>query len=156
MAYHKHIAENYIRGLTLVELLIVMAIIAIVASAIMSGFMSYGVAQELQVVKAESTTLVREARQRTIASETDTQFGVHVATSTITVFEGANFTTGVVRSEFTSQGTLFASTFSDGSNEIVFSRLTGLPSATGTIMLTQTRSNDTITLEILDNGMIQY
>lgn len=148
-------SKKQLHAFSLVELLVVLAIFSLVAAMIVTSFVSYGVTQEFQTVRAETTTLLREARQRTLTSETVTQFGVHVDTTTIIVFEGSSFATGTVRSEFTSPNATFSSSFSDGNNEIVFARLTGLPSATGTVLLTQTRSGATTTVEILDNGMVQ-
>ncbi len=88
-----------------------------------------------------------------IASDGDALWGVKVSAGSITLFKGAAFT-----GRDTSYDEIFdlpsTISVSGAAMEIVFSKLTGTPSATGAVALTNFA--DTTTLTINSQGTVNY
>ncbi len=141
------------RGFTLLELVLVIALAAAVATWSLSGIIRYAAHQEIDRAVTEIITLTNETRQRTIAAETDTQFGLRFATSTVTRFEGVDFDEEAPSNVVLPLANVeLQIDFSDDSNQIVFSRLRGVSSATGTVTVTHSRSDREVLLEVLPSG----
>ena len=143
-------------GFTIVELIVVMAIISIIAGLTFFGFKNYAsyqrYDQSLGTVKA---TLI-DARVRARSSETVNGQGIKVLPTSIVVFKGGSYSAGAPSNVTTSiTGAVLTPTFSNGINEIVFSNLTGLPTATGTILIQSTDFSASTTIEITATGVIQ-
>lgn len=148
-----------VRGFTLIELLLVLTILAIIAALSVSGFIANSVAQQFAGAVTDTALTIQEARQRTLTAETETQFGVEISAGMITVFEGDSLAAATaVRSgvDGSAQGVMFEPTLTLGTTTIVFARLTGEPSATGTIVVRSIRTGATSTVRITDSGLVQY
>jgi len=144
------------RGYTIIELLIVVVLISILAVFSTSSFIDYRNEQIHRTSVLEVSTIIKETRLKTVSSETIDQFGVHIATSSVVVFEGTPFNIADVDNQtFLIPGATLGVTLSDASSEIVFTRLTGVPSATGTIDVVDKKLNSTTTLTIGSSGLIE-
>jgi len=144
------------RGFTLIELLLVMVLVSILAIFVFSSLIDYRDRQTSRATILEVSSLIKETRHKTLSAETDSQFGIHIANDGVVVFEGGVYDAGdAANRNFFFANTNFLTQFSDGSDEIVFSRLTGIPSATGTIDIGDLRSNSTTTLTITSSGLIE-
>ncbi|USN87371.1 MAG: prepilin-type N-terminal cleavage/methylation domain-containing protein [Candidatus Nomurabacteria bacterium] len=143
-------------GFTLIELLVTLLLMTLLALWSFSSLKEY---RDLQIARSnalEISSLIKEARQKTLSAETDTQFGVHVATSSITVFEGASYNPSDPNNlTFTFLRTNLLTQLSDSSSDIMFARLTGVPSATGTIAVGDTALNSTTTITIQEAGLVE-
>lgn len=144
------------RGYTLLELLIVVALTVIVAGFIFVGFIKYGDEQRTSSVLIEIKSLLKETKQKTTAAETDSQFGVYFATSSMVVFEGALYSDNDPENiVYNFPDFNISPELSGGVFEVVFARLTGEPSATGTITIDYVRSSSTRSLVINNSGLIE-
>lgn len=143
-------------GFTLIEVLLVVAIGALLATLSMQGIRAYGDMQELRSAEQDLILLFRDTRQKTVAAESSVPYGLQVATSSVTRFIGATFDPATTTNEqFEYAGIQLNAALADGTNEVTFARLTGAPSATGTIDVEHTRSGAVRTLRIAPTGHVE-
>lgn len=148
--------SKYKNGFTLIELLVVVVIVGLLITATVTSLIEYRDVQVAKASVAEVVSVIKETRQKTVAAETATQFGVHVASSSLTVFEGSVYDVSNSTNEiFSIPGMSLFAQLSDGSNTLIFTRLTGEPSATGTIDIGYSRLNSTTTITIREAGLIE-
>lgn len=129
----------------------------IIIGFIFSSFVDYG---RYQALKAEANNLkltITETRQKTLSAETTSRYGIYFATSSVVVFEGNNYTGNNPTNATTSFSGYTITTNFPGttSKQIVFTRLTGEPSATGTVSIVQNQTNTTSTINIGASGLIE-
>lgn len=145
------------KGLTFVEALVVMAIIAILAVFVVSVFQNMNTTSALRVSTQEVYTSLLEARNNTLASNDDTIFGVHIEEEEMILFTGATYSSTSPSSTVYAllRGVTATSSLTGGAIDIVFQRLTGFPSATGTITLFSETQNASTTLTIYGSGLVE-
>jgi len=145
------------RGITLVELLIAIAILTILSALIISPFNSFRLTGALQGDVENVLSLINKARLNTLSSHSDSDYGVHFESSRAVLFKGSTFTEPNSDNEELAFTTgIEASTISltGGVSDIVFSRLTGTASATGTIVIDATSdASISRTLNIYETGV---
>lgn len=146
------------RGFTLAEIVVVSAIIALVALISAGTFQNLHRASGLRASAGEVYRAFTDARTKTLASEDDTVYGVRIATTSVIRFTGPTYSAGAATNitytfgaGVTATGTLAVS----GTN-ITFQRLTGKPSATGTVYLRDAGKGSTTTITIHASGLIEY
>ena len=143
------------KGFTLLEVLVVITILLVIATFSMFAIQNYAHQQQLQAAEQTLTTAFREARQKTVAAESDTNFGLLFSTSTVVRYEGQDSTVAPESYETIDMTNVtLSAVFSDGSNEISFARLTGRPSATGTIMLQSMQTTAERLFYVTDTGLL--
>jgi len=142
-------------GFTLVELLVVIAVILLIVGFIFSGLLNYGYQQSFIAQVTDLQLLVSEARQRTMTAETNQNFGVRFEVDRLIVFDGLYSPTSTSQRVYVFNGVSISPNLTNATNTITFSRLTGNPSATGTILVTDGRTNSTSSIHINQNGLIQ-
>lgn len=79
------------RGFTLVEILAVVGILVILSAISIQVFNRYKERQSLDLNAQMISESLREARSQTLDSLEGSSYGVHLATSTITLFKGVTF-----------------------------------------------------------------
>ena len=79
--------------------------------------------------------VVERAKEMSLNRRNDSAYGVVVSSSSISIFSGQSSLTGntIFNYKFEDSKDLYNVNFSNGLNEIVFSKTTGLPNATGQI-----------------------
>lgn len=141
------------RGFTLTEVLVVIAVIGILATAgapSITTFLSQSGAHDAAVIYSQ---MLRRAQSYAIASRFDSPWGVWVATSTIVLFKGTSYAArDVSRDEVYSTTISFSAS---GMTEVVFARLSGLPSQSGTTTLSA-KSSQPIPVGINAKGVVSY
>lgn len=145
------------RGFTLPEVLVVVAVIGILASLALSSLTDYLQHQEFKVTTETVKDYFLKARSQSQNGYKENEYGVHVATGIATLYVGPAYVVANPENEvYTLAGGVSASTaFSDGGSQILFDRLTGIPSATGTVLLTQSATGLTATITINGTGLIE-
>ena len=79
------------KGFTLIELIIVIAIIVIVAGILVSPFSAF---RRNQILKAETEnvlSLINKARSQTLASKNDSNYGVYFTATSVVLFPGNTY-----------------------------------------------------------------
>lgn len=131
----KLISKEHTRsGFTVLEVLLSVALIGII------GAIGAPIYQRVQTISAMENTLsafreaLRRAQLASQAVDGDATWGVKVGTGTITLFQGASYTT---RNASSDELTDYPLTITVGSTtEFVFSKLIGNPLAVGTTTFT--------------------
>ncbi len=145
-----------ITGFTIVELLVVMAIISTIAALTFFGFTNYSRYQRYDQSVGSTKATIIDARVRARSSEAGNGQGIKVFSNSIVVFKGSSYSAVATTNRTTNiTGAVLTPTFSNGTNEIIFSNLTGLPTATGTILIESTEFDASTTIEITAAGVIQ-
>jgi prepilin-type N-terminal cleavage/methylation domain-containing protein len=142
-------------GFTLIELLVVIGIVVLIAGFIFVGLLNYGYQQRFIAQVTDVQLLIAETRQRTITAETNQNFGVRFETDRLIVFEGSYSTTSPGQRVYVFSGISISPSLTNATNTITFTRLTGAPSATGTILIIDGRTNSTTSIQINQTGLVQ-
>lgn len=145
------------KGFTLIEILIVISIVTVLSTIIIGFFVDYrrsqGVAQDTELI----TSMLYRARNNAISSNGSSDYGVHFATSSVTIFKGSTYTPSNTTNQvftLTIGNTLSTISLSSGGVDVVFNKLTGETTQTGT--LTLTASYGVVkTITIYPTGLIQ-
>ncbi len=143
------------RGFTLLELLISIAVLALLGTFIVSGFSSYRESAALDQAVDEALELLREARSRALASEGASSFGVYFASTSVTLFPGGIYVAGNPSNTVVALPpgvTVTAISLSTTTASAVFERLSGESRAAGTVTFTTARSAKTKQIQILPSG----
>lgn len=124
---------------------------------VLTGFQNYQKHQWYQVVVNDVRNELNQAHTKTMGSVDGLVYGVYVGTSTIEFFSGATPTVGDANNTIInfSRGIYATSSITGGNWYFTFSRLTGMPTATGTIDIIDSTRAATTTLSILETGVIQ-
>lgn len=148
----------YKRGLTIVELIIVLAIFITILAISLSVFPKTSQSKQLETQVDAAASVVTEARTKSTASVDNSEFGIRFASSSITQFKGTAYSSGgVVTSYNLSSGVSIQSiAISGGGNDLYFSRITGEPSGSATIVFRHAgNASSTKTMTVLLTGLIE-
>ena len=146
---------TYTRGLSLVSILVSLAIIASISFFILDVFTEYNARQSLLTDTAQVTSLLREARERTLTSDKRSQYGVYVSATGTELFRGGVYDSSLVEEKHLFSPSVMATTTFSGGASVVFERLTGEVLNAGTIVLYLRSATTTIrTISISPSGLI--
>lgn len=146
-------------GFTLVEVIAVIAIISILSAMTFTNLASFATNTGPDAAARTVLGAFEEAHARTLAAYGDTQYGVHLATTTVTIFPGATYSAsnpandvrGLPARTEASTIALTAST-----TDVLFTRLTGAASATGTVIVSSiVDPSRTRTLTVYSTGLVE-
>lgn len=145
------------KGFTFVEILVVIAIAAVLFAIIASGFSGLRRGSDLSLAVDDSISFLQEARTKTLSSESASVYGVHFETSQFVSFAGDTYNpssgTNKVRILPVSIEISVVS-LQGGGSDVVFRRLTGETSSYGTVTFRQTGNPSiTKTTQILSTGL---
>jgi prepilin-type N-terminal cleavage/methylation domain-containing protein len=147
------------KGFTLIELLFVFGIILILTGIVFYSLSTFNKSQMLDRDTEKVVEVLRQARSQTLSAKNATNYGVYLASTTITLFTGNTYAT---TSSDNNQYPLLTSdlistiTLTGGGSQIVFNRLTGETAQNGTIVLTSPSLSRTRTITIYKTGVIQW
>jgi len=160
MKFHQ---AKFRRGFTLIELLISLAIVAAISVV---GFVNLTGHREKLAVELETEKIVsylRETRNRAIAGQDDSSWGVHFVNVSAgddyyNLFKGLSFSTSaIVETRFLAKKTQLLIPPVDSTTDIVFIKSTGGLTASTTISLqSKTRPEFTANIQINILGQINY
>ena len=140
------------RGLTLIEILLALAIVGIVSAVGMSALSNANKNQALTLESEKVLSLLSRARSETLAAKDSSAFGVHFETSKAVLFKGPTYGAGASGNDIQALSdlvTISSISLSGGTSDVVFQKLTGAASASGTIrlsLLSNASASTTITI----------
>lgn len=131
------------KGFTLIEILLVVSIAVGIFILSAPWTLSFYHTQLIEDVRSNVIDALQRARHNAILQKNDSPFGVHLDSDSVTIFQGATY---LERVEDQDQDIpVISGIIFSGLEDVIFSKLTGLPSATGIITI----GHDTISKEIL-------
>jgi len=122
------------RGFTLVETVLSLALLLILVGIMAPVTLPLLRENDLDVAVTHTVEGLRRAQTLSQAGVGDSAWGVKMLTSSITVFKGNSYASRI--SGYDEVTTFSPQVTTTGLNEIVFSRLYGMPNATGIITIT--------------------
>jgi prepilin-type N-terminal cleavage/methylation domain-containing protein len=144
------------KGFTLIEMLLTVAVISLLATISVPIFQSFQVRDDLNIAVDTIAQSLRRAQTLSVSGTHDYEWGLYVTTGTIAIFGGEDPVS------YASRKPAYDETFGlpeaispSGLSEVVFSRLYGLPNVTGSFMLSTT-INATRTITINEKGGLEY
>lgn len=146
-----------VTGFTLLELLIAIAVITALALVIASGVGSFRESAALDQAVDDTIELLRQARARTLASENALGYGVHFASTSVTLFPGGTFVPGNTANSVVNlpaQVEISSIALSTTTGNVFFERLSGSTRATGTVDFVTSRTSKTKRIQILLSGVL--
>lgn len=132
------------KGFTLIEITVVVAIsiaLLVFSIPVVVHFLSY---QTLQDTQATLVASLRQAHTNALYQKNDSAFGVRFLSGSYVLFQGASYATRTASYDITT--TIPASVTVSGITEVVFTKRTGIPSTTGTILLQSGNRNRSVTI----------
>lgn len=120
-------------GFTLLELLLSVALIGLLAGIAAPMYLSLQAENEVAIAAATIGDILHRGQIRAQAMDSDSDWGVEMASSTITIFKGNNFSTR--DQNFDENYNLAATINLSGLNEIIFNKFSGWTTASGTIAI---------------------
>jgi len=149
---------NYrMKGFTLVEILIVLAIAVILFTIILTGFANLRESSDLTLAVDEAISFLQEARAKTLSSEGASVYGVHFETSQFVLFAGDTYDLSASSNKIRALPSTIEISIIDlegVGDDALFKRLTGETDNDGTIKFRQTSNPSTLkTIEVLPTGL---
>jgi Tfp pilus assembly protein FimT len=136
------------KGITVAEIIIAVAILAILFSVMLPALGKMRENQTLQSAVSDVASLISRARAETLASIDSSSYGVHFEADRVIIFKGTIYTDGDPNNQETQ--IISPASISDinlsGGADVYFERLTGNPSISGTVTVSSPNFSKTITI----------
>lgn len=145
-------ARNH-AGLTIVEMLLVIALLGILGGISIPLYHTFQVRNDLDIIATAYTHALRRAQTLARGVDGDTSWGVRITATTIVLFRGVSF--ALRDSAFDETYDIPAQITASGMQEVVFAKFTGLPQTTGTTTFT-TNTLESRDIVLNSKGMVRY
>jgi prepilin-type N-terminal cleavage/methylation domain-containing protein len=144
------------QGFSLVETLVVIALVVFVAALMVIGFRNFASFQQYNQALESVEFILEESRLSAKSAVGDSSHGVKFTNTSITRFVGDTYSAGDPQNITTTFNLVTLSySFSGGVDEVVFAKLTGLPSATGTVTVEGSQFSASTSVTVSKTGVIQ-
>ena len=142
----------YKKGLTALEVLIAIAIIAILVALVLPNFSAMRKNQTLKNAAEDVASSLRTAKSQSLASINSSEYGVHFEETKIVIFKGKtylqnspdNITIDIIAPASISNVTLGG--VSGNIGDVYFQKISGDPSLSGSVTVSIPNSSKTINL----------
>jgi len=155
---NKKTMSKFVRGITLVEVMVVISIIALLVVIVTTSFNSFNKNRSLQKDTENIITILRQARNQTLTSKNSSTYGVYFASSTVTLFAGSLYNQNSVTNEVTylsPDNVISNLSLGNGVNSVVFRKLTGEANQYGTVTVTSSDTSDIKIVTIYKTGLVE-
>jgi len=121
-------------GFTLLELLLSVGLMALLAGIEAPMYLSLQAENEVNIAAITIGDVLRRGQLRSIGMDSDSAWGVEMASSTMIIFKGNDF--AARDQNFDENYSLAATVNLFGLKEVIFSKLSGWTTTSGTIIIT--------------------
>ena len=141
------------KGFTLIETLVVIAILTVLFGVVLKAFYTQSRTASAERDAQSVLTLLQRARNQSLASIDNSSFGVRFTASSSSFFKGTSYSAAATQ-EISSMGAgiVLTTALTGGVTQLYFNRLSGEPSATGTITITPSALGTTSAKVIIIRG----
>ena len=150
-------------GFSLIEVITALAILVIMGSVAFLGLYNYRLRRGLEWDVQKISAAIREARNRSVTQLDGNQWGVHFENPTSTpdfyqVFFGASYATGTPTGNriTLNNGIVFLNPSSSSSEDIIFSKVSGLPVSAISVAIGLISGSASTTINIDGQGKVSY
>ena len=143
-------------GITIIELLAAVAIMGILGAVSVSVFSKLANNSSLDRDVTIINSYIEKARTESINSVNSLEHGIKFEANKITVFKSVTFSAGNTETYYDIPGKsrISAINLTGGATTVYFNKLTGAPSVTGTVVVSQTNGSETRTITIYATGIV--
>lgn len=151
---------NYKKGINSIELLVVLAVLGVIFAIILPQFSKTREQQMLKNGVENTISAIDKAKTETLSSLNSSEYGVHFQADKVIIFKGKSFVPNTPDNEninITSPASISNVTLggvNDFSGEIYFNRLSGAPSAFGTVTISTPSYSKLITISATGNTSV--
>ncbi|MDE2399437.1 MAG: prepilin-type N-terminal cleavage/methylation domain-containing protein [Patescibacteria group bacterium] len=144
--------NHYKQGLSIIEIIVAVAILGIIFLVVIPQFSKIRDNQVIKSAVQDTLSAIDKARTETLSSLNSSEYGVHFQSDQVIIFKGKVFSAGDANNEIfgiTAPASITNVTFggtSGVSGDIYFNRLSGAPSTTGTITISNNSFSKIITI----------
>lgn len=143
------------KGLTLVEIIVAVAIISLISVLFLFSYTTNRRQTELNNNTNQVVSILNNAKQKTLASENSSSWGVHFEESSCILFQGNDYSTSINKTTYSlTKGVNLVNNFFSGP-DIIFAKVTGYPNQTGSITLYLAGTSKQKSICINSIGVIQ-
>lgn len=147
---YKILNTKYCFAFTLIELLLTIALIFIVAGSSTAFYSRFLTQNSAVTIQDQIVGSLRKAQINAMMGKQNSDWGVYIeSTGAITLFSGASYSTRTVSFD---EKYPVPTSASVTPVEIIFSRITGIPSWSGTITISTTGTTKTVIIN--EQGMV--
>jgi prepilin-type N-terminal cleavage/methylation domain-containing protein len=150
--------NRFKKGFTLLELVVTIGILGIMVYAVFTSLTTTNSRQTLDKNALGLAELLEQARVLTVDSKNSSQYGVHLATTSATLFSGTTYSSASSSNQIYSLGTTISisSISVGGGSDVIFNRITGTTNNSGTVTLSSTKlSGVTKVITIYKTGVVE-
>ncbi|MFA9288630.1 MAG: Tfp pilus assembly protein FimT/FimU [Weeksellaceae bacterium] len=148
-----NVRKQLLSGFTMIEILLSIAIVTLIAGMTAPIYQRLQVTNSVKVTSQLIAEKLRRAQQLSMAAQNDSQWGVYIGTGNIVIYKGSTYAT---RDQSFDETTVIPTSNNvSGITDLRFTKLTGLPSSTGFISVTQNTDSSTITINSVGTITIQ-
>jgi len=143
------------KGFTLIEMVLVIAIIGLLGALTVPLYQSFQVVTNRQSITSELVASLRRAKLKAIAADSDSSWGVAIgANQKITIFKGADFQNR--DQNFDEVADIPANVSIESTiSQIIFSKESGIPDTSGPVTL-RDATGQSQDLTITPQGTVDY
>lgn len=147
-------------GFTLVELVLVVAILALISTLVLTSLSEFRIARSMEATTETVFTAIETARTRTITGVNDSQYGIHLQADGLVLFVGTVYSSGASTNESfpvseNLEIDMASVSLAGGGNDIVFERITGQTDDYGTFVVQTPDGDHQETFEVLKTGIVK-
>lgn len=146
-----------LQGLSLIELLVVVAIFGTILAVVSAGFLPGRKEAEVKRATDSVVATLQLARSRTVASQNLSSWGVRLESDRFTLFRGLSFPVGEATNEvflLVSQVTMTNIALNGGGVDVIFLRPNGITNSFGTFQVASKSSSNVHTVRIESSGIV--
>jgi prepilin-type N-terminal cleavage/methylation domain-containing protein len=140
------------RGFSLVEILVVIGIFSILATISVSTYTNFKAHNSLEVTSNGLVEALRFAQLNSQAVNGDSKWGVKILENEMIIFKGSTYDSREISAD--QNIALVSGVVPSGLSEIIFEKVSGKTSTTGTIILTNNSGEKNILIN--EKGTITY
>jgi prepilin-type N-terminal cleavage/methylation domain-containing protein len=145
------------KAFTLLEILIVIAIIVVITTISLQSYVSLRKSQGLKADVQNIASLLGQARSQTLSSKNASVYGVNFASTTVTLFAGTTYTPGNSGNSVYSltPHNVVTTNLPGGTTAVLFNRITGETNQSNTVTATVTSETASSTINVYKTGVIE-
>ena len=147
-------------GFSLVEIIVAVAVLAVIAALTANAFSSFYKNMALNSAVEQAISVLQEARSNTLSGKDSSQWGVHFEISRLAFFKGTSFTEPNPNNrdyQLSYSVEIYGISLNGGGPNVIFQKLTGKTNEYGAVsfrLKSDVSKTKTITIE--SNGSANY
>jgi prepilin-type N-terminal cleavage/methylation domain-containing protein len=147
----------YTKGFTMIEIIITIVVIGIIVAIVVPQFLRFRNVQVIKSTSQEVVSVLEKARSQTLASLDSSEYGVHFESDKVILFKGVSYLESDPNNEeieIISPAVISDISLSGSETSVYFNRLTGAPSAFGSVQISIASQNIIKTINVSQSGVI--